>query len=334
MLRRRSTRPEAPGPAGCARRCAMPPGRSRIASSGEPRDRLPRRGRGAQVAVRAASPGRSSRLVWPIQDGLERSGSAAGSASSARGSLAGVARRCCRRRRSSSSGGTTRPSSPGALRRSPLPPVLRPKQAAARQADRPDPARRRPASTPAQQAAGVGASKASARKRLQRATAAASTKPKPGQPNSPGLPRSADAAAARHRRRDLSTRAPPPPSSPPAPAPKSPGPAAIAVARAKFAGAFVLYETGGDDRQGPPGFRQTATPAAGPGAAAAPAAAAGQRQGAEGEGPQHRRRALARRHLHAQRLAAAGRRDQRAAARQWKAPPARAGASPTSRLSR
>ena len=62
-------------------------------------------------------------------------------------------------------------------------------------------------------------------------------------------------------------------------------------------------------------FAATATPAAHPLAAAPPAAPAGQRQGAEGQGVERRRRALARRHLHAQRLAAAGRRHQRAAPR-------------------
>ena len=93
---------------------------------------------------------------------------------------------------------------------------------------------------------------------------------------------------------------------------RRPVPPAMAVAR-DFAEAFVVYETGGLDAK-VRSVRRDGHPGAGPGAAAAAAAAARQRQGAEGEGGERRRRAP---QAASTRSAspAAGRRDQRAAAR-------------------
>ena len=102
-------------------------------------------------------------------------------------------------------------------------------------------------------------------------------------------PASSTAASAASSDQSASSPHPPPKQPPPLDGAARPARQAIAVAR-DFAGAFVVYETGGVDGTVRKPSATTATPAAGPRAAAAAAAAAGQRQGAEGEGRQRRRR--------------------------------------------
>ncbi len=92
------------------------------------------------------------------------------------------------------------------------------------------------------------------------------------------------------------------------------GPAAISVAR-DFAGAFVLYETGSSDSGVRRAFGDTATPELSRSLMRRPPRLPANVDGPEGQGRQRRRGPLARPRLPGQRLAAAGRRDQRAATR-------------------
>ncbi len=89
------------------------------------------------------------------------------------------------------------------------------------------------------------------------------------------------------------------------------GPAAIKVAR-RFAGAFVLYETGQVNRKVRAAIRETAAADLSAALLKRPPRLPANVEGAEGQGVEHSGRAQARRDLHAQRLPAARRSDQRA----------------------